>query len=69
MAGPACFPDRDGAVRIANDLARLGVNCVRFHGLDSNWGRSAIDYAGIDTQRLNAEDLDRWDYLVFAFRS
>jgi hypothetical protein len=49
MAGPACFPDRDGAVRIANDLARLGVNCVRFHGLDSNWGRSAIDYAGIDT--------------------
>ena len=69
MAGPACFPDRDGAVRIANDLARLGVNCVRFHGLDSNWGRSAIDYSGIDTQRLNAEDLDRWDYLVFELKS
>ena len=69
MAGPACFPDRDGAVRIANDLARLGVNCVRLHGLDSNWGRSAIDYSGIDTQRLNAEDLDRWDYLVFELKS
>ena len=64
MAGPSCFPDQAGAVRVANDLARLGVNCVRFHGLDSTWGRSVIDYSRENTTHLHAGDLDRWDFLV-----
>ncbi len=64
MTGPACFPEREDAVRLADDLARMGVNCVRFHGLDSAWGRSAIDYSRDDTQRLDEENLDRFDYFV-----
>ena len=38
-----------------SDLARMGVNCVRFHGLDSKWGRSAIDQSREDTQHWDEE--------------
>src|SRR5919199_2924626 len=30
-----CFPTKDEAVLLAADLARMGVNCVRFHHLDN----------------------------------
>ena len=36
------FPEHDEADRLAADLARLGINCVRFHGLDAEWGGHSI---------------------------
>ncbi len=63
-----CFPDRQQAEAMAADLARMGINCVRFHGLDSNWGRSAIDQGRDDTQHLDAENLERFDYLVYQLK-
>lgn len=64
ICGPACFPDKDKAPLIAGDLARMGINVVRFHHMDSNWGRSAIDMKRTDTRQLSVEDVDRFDCFV-----
>ncbi len=37
ICGPACFPEKSDAVALADQLARMGVNCVRFHDMDSGW--------------------------------
>ncbi len=60
-----CFPSHEESAAMADDLARMGVNCVRFHGLDSNWGGSAIDQSRDDTQHLDETNLERFDYLVW----
>ena len=38
----ACFPSHEEAQRVAARLARLGINCVRMHHMDSRsiWGKS-----------------------------
>ena len=59
-----CFPNREIAVQVADDLARMGINCVRFHGLDSAWGGSSIDYSRDDTLHFNESDLDKFDFFV-----
>jgi hypothetical protein len=64
LCGPDGFPDRTNAVLIARDLARLGVNVVRFHHMDSNWGRSAIDMKRDDTRHLDPENLDRIHFFI-----
>ncbi len=64
VCGPDCFPSKEEARALAGDLARLGVNCVRFHHLDSSWGRSIFDRERNDTRGLDRENLDRFDYLV-----
>jgi hypothetical protein len=68
LGGPACFPSHEDAERLASTLARIGVNCVRFHGLDSDWGRSSIDRRSGDTSQLNEADLERFDYLFDQLR-
>jgi len=68
MTSAFCFPSHQESEAMADDLARMGVNCVRFHGLDSNWGRSAIDQSRNDTQHLNADNLERFDYLVWQLK-
>ncbi len=64
LCGPDCFPDKEVAPLIAADLARLGFNAVRFHHLDSDWGRSIFDAARDDTRQLSAENLDRLDFFI-----
>jgi hypothetical protein len=64
VTGAGCFPSREMAGRMADDLARMGINCVRFHGLDSVWGGSSIDYSRDDTLQFNERDLDKFDFLV-----
>ena len=63
-----CFPSHEQSEAMADDLARMGVNCVRFHGLDSNWGRSAIDQSREDTQHLHEENLECFDYFVWQLK-
>jgi len=56
----ACFPEREQAERVAARLARLGINCVRMHHMDSRsiWGDSP------NKLTIDPERLDRLDYLV-----
>jgi hypothetical protein len=56
----ACFPSHQQAERLAARLARLGINCVRLHHMDSRsiWGDSPNKLT-IDPQKL-----ERLDYLI-----
>ena len=60
----ACFPGRDQAERLARRLARLGINCVRMHHMDSRsiWGDSPNKLA------IDPKKLDRLDYLIYQLK-
>ncbi len=58
----ACFPDKENAVNIANDLARRGYNVVRLHHFDGFCVQSA------DSPQLNAEKMARLDFLLSELR-
>jgi hypothetical protein len=64
VTGSACFPSREHAPLVAAHLARFGINCVRFHFLDSNWSMSLFPKDRDDTRALNPDQLDRLDYFV-----
>ncbi len=64
LCGPDCFPDHDEAPLLAADLARFGVNCVRFHFMDVDWGRHLFDASRDDTRRLDMANLDRLDFFI-----
>lgn len=59
-----CFPTHEQAERLAQRLARLGVNCVRMHHMDSYsiWGKSP------NKLTIDPNKLDRLDYLVDQLR-
>jgi len=54
ICGPHCFPPKEQAAAIAADLARYGINCVRFHHTDSTWGN--IFGPNRDDTRLDLAD-------------
>lgn len=55
----ACFPERDSADADAERLARLGVNCVRFHYMDATKGDwSKFDYLAAALKRRGI----RWNF-------
>ena len=62
------FPPHDVAERMARRLATLGINCVRFHHMDSApfprgiWAGSG--WGDFPHESLSPEALDRLDYLV-----
>ncbi|MFZ0427040.1 MAG: carbohydrate-binding protein, partial [Acidobacteriota bacterium] len=61
----ACFPQHTDAELIAGRLAKFGVNVVRFHLMDADWGTSSIfGPSGPGTRTLDAGALDRLDYFV-----
>ncbi|MHC4561057.1 MAG: hypothetical protein ACYS80_27575 [Planctomycetota bacterium] len=60
----SCFPSKEDAPEVAEHLARFGINCVRFHFLDSNWAASIFIEDREDTRNLNSQQLDRLDYFV-----
>jgi len=63
VTGAACFPLRLDAPVVAAHLARFGINCVRFHFLDSNGG--GLFVRGSDnTRSLDPNQLDKLDYFV-----
>jgi hypothetical protein len=65
IQAPRALPTHDEAKRMAEHLAQLGVNLVRFHHLDARWARPNIfDSAFDDTKHLSAESLDRLDYFI-----
>ncbi len=66
LSGGACFPEKEDAPQIAAFLARYGLNGVRLHFLDSQWGpeRSVIDINDLTSRKLNQEQLDKFDFFV-----
>lgn len=73
----ACFPEAADAEKVAAHLAKNGVNVVRLHHMDNDWGNSLIEHASkadtpvrpsdpIET-RLNTANLAKLDKLVAEF--
>ena len=60
----ANFPDRQQAERVAARLARLGINCVRLHHMDSRdiWGKSP------NKTTIDPEQLARLDYFIYQLK-
>ncbi len=58
------FPDRQQAERVAARLARLGINCVRLHHMDSRdiWGKSP------NKTIIDPEQLARLDYYIYQLK-
>jgi len=63
VCGPNAFPPKDQADTVADDLARCGINAVRFHHMDSRWS-PLLDPSRKDTQHFDAEVLDRLDFFI-----
>ena len=61
VGGPGAFPEKADAAALAARLAKYGVNLLRIHAIDGQWGR-LIDYARGDSQHLRADMLDRLDF-------
>ena len=66
MTGGACFPEKSVAPKTAKFLAAMGINAVRFHFLDSDWGpEKTIFRSDTNTTRvLDQKQLDKLDYFV-----
>lgn len=63
LTAGSCFPPKSEAPKIAERLARAGINCVRWHHMDSTWSQpSLIDYSKGNSLILNPEALDRMDF-------
>ena len=59
----ACFPRAEDAPRVAARLASLGVNCVRFHHMDSAPFPQGI-FRDRRLEELSPEALERLDLLI-----
>jgi hypothetical protein len=65
MAMGANFPTHADAERIAARLAKFGINCVRFHHMDSRrFPQGILHRSADDTRTLDPEALDRLDYFI-----
>ena len=60
----SCFPSKENAPIAAEHLARFGINCVRFHFLDSGGATSLFVKGREDTRTLDPQQLDRLDYFI-----
>jgi len=66
------FPEKDYADELAARLAKIGINLVRFHQLDSEWHTPNI-FAFTKGKRVRGGEfdprsLDRLDYLIYALK-
>jgi len=62
--GRGGLPDKANAPVIAANLARVGINCVRFHFLDRPAPAGIIDAKRDDTRALDPAQLDRLDFFI-----
>ena len=60
----AAMPAKENAAIVADNLARLGINCARLHFTDIFSPSGLIDGKRNDTQHFDADQLDRMDYLI-----
>ena len=70
--GCGCFPEKNYAPVLAKRLAKIGINLVRFHQLDSQWHTPNI-FAFTKGKRVSSgafdpESMDRLDYLIHCLK-
>ncbi|MBO7683599.1 MAG: hypothetical protein J6T51_02610 [Kiritimatiellae bacterium] len=75
LTGPANFPTHEEAERLAARLARFGINCVRLHYFDDEYGTFMLPKEqGIlplnpkSKREFDPERRDRQDYLIAQFK-
>ncbi|WP_337176973.1 carbohydrate binding domain-containing protein [Paludisphaera sp.] len=62
----ANFPTHDAADKIAARMAKFGINCVRFHHMDTSDSPNGLLKA--DRETIDPERLERLDYLIAALK-
>jgi hypothetical protein len=60
----AAFPDTANAWFIAGRLRKTGFNLIRFHHIDNGWGNESLFDYNSNTRHLNADRLNRMEYLI-----
>ena len=75
LTGPANFPTHAEADRLAARLARFGINCVRLHYFDDEYGtfmmpkeQGILPLNPKSKREFDADRRDRMDYMVAAFK-
>ena len=70
LVGPNDFPTHEQADEVAAQLARLGVNLIRFHMPDASWmpENNFFDPGSDNTLTLKPEQVEKFDYLVSALK-
>jgi hypothetical protein len=69
IVGPRLFMPHAEADQVAARMAKLGINLVRLHFLDNNWGeQSLFDPRADNTQTFQPESLEKLDYLISALK-
>ncbi|HUO58416.1 MAG TPA: hypothetical protein VMV05_09615, partial [bacterium] len=69
IVGPKIFMEHAEADQVAARMAKLGINLVRLHFLDNNWGdHSLFDPKADNTQIFLPDSLDKMDYLIGALK-
>ncbi len=65
ITASSTMPSHENAEKIAQRLAKFGVNLVRFHHMDNHFGaKSIINYAAGTSRTLDATNLERLDYFI-----
>ena len=66
--GGACFPDHDYAEKFTRRLSMMGINAVRFHQLDAEFGTPNVFQFSkgkhTNSRQLDERSMERLDYLV-----
>lgn len=72
LNGNSCFPEKPYAEILAKRLAKIGINMVRFHQLDSEWHTPNIfsftKGKRCTSGRLDLQSMDRLDYFVHCLK-
>lgn len=63
-----CFPDHASAEKLARQLARFGINLVRFHHMDMREAPDGIWRRGVFPRQLDPGQLDRLDYFIYQLK-
>ena len=65
----ANFPTHEQAELIAKRLASYGVNIVRTHHADTQWGENSLfDKKADNTRSFDPVNLDKFDYLLYCLK-
>ena len=62
----ANFPTHEDAEKVAARMARFGINCVRFHHMDTSDSPDGLLKS--DRRTIDPDRLDRLDYLIAQFK-
>jgi hypothetical protein len=60
----AAFPSHADAEKLALQLARFGINLVRFHNIERYEAPDGLFQAGVFPRRIDPDQLDNLDYFV-----